>query len=48
MAMEELDRATFLEQLIRRFEELRADPDAWREIEAERAVEEGALRDQSR
>jgi cyclopropane-fatty-acyl-phospholipid synthase len=42
-----LERRVFFDQLSARYETLRADPDAWSEIEAERAVESGALRDRS-
>lgn len=44
-AAEALERRLFLDQLSTRYEALRADRDAWSEIEAERAVESGALRD---
>lgn len=38
----------FFESLNNRYAELRADESVWTEIEAERAVEEGTLRDSSR
>jgi hypothetical protein len=46
-AADALERRVFFDQLTARYETLRADPDAWSEIEAERAVESGALRDSS-
>jgi predicted transcriptional regulator len=47
-AVEALERTLYLDRLVSRFDELRDDPDAWREIEAERAIEAGALRDELR
>jgi predicted transcriptional regulator len=41
------ERRVFFEQLSTCYEELRADRAAWREIEAERAVESGALPDRA-
>ena len=46
-AVEALERNLFFETLNRRYEELRADPEAWAEIEQERRAEEGALGDPS-
>ncbi len=46
-AAEALERRLFFDQLSARYEALRADDDAWKEIEAERTVESGALRDRS-
>lgn len=44
-AADALERRVFFDQLSDRYESLRSDPETWSEIEAERAVEEGALRD---
>ncbi len=46
-AVDALERRVFFDRLSDRYEVLRADPDAWSEIEAERATEAGALRDRS-
>jgi len=46
-AIEALERRMFFELFSDRYEALRADTDAWHEIEAERAIEAGALRDRS-
>jgi hypothetical protein len=46
-AAEALERRVFFDQLAARYEVLRNDPGAWSEIEAERAVESGTLRDRS-
>ena len=46
-AADALERRVFFDELSARYEELRATPDAWAEIEAERAVEAHALRDDS-
>jgi hypothetical protein len=46
-AADALERRVFFDQLSAGYEALRADRDAWGEIEAERAVEGGALRDSS-
>ncbi len=46
-AADALERRVFFDQLSAGYEALRADPDAWSEIEAERALESGALRDRS-
>jgi hypothetical protein len=39
------ERSAFFEQLASRYEALRVDKAAWREIEAERALEAGTLND---
>jgi hypothetical protein len=41
------ERRVFFDNLNAAFARLRQDPVAWREIEAERAIEAGALRDRS-
>lgn len=46
-AAEALERRLFFEKLSSSFETLRADPEAWAEVEAERAIESGALADRS-
>jgi predicted transcriptional regulator len=46
-AADALERRVFFDQLSTRYEELRDEPQAWSEIEAERAVETGALGDRS-
>ncbi len=46
-ALDALERRVFFEGLNARYAELRADEASWTEIEAERAIEEGALRDRS-
>jgi hypothetical protein len=46
-AADALERRVFFDQLSARYEELRADSAAWREIETERHAEGGALRDHS-
>jgi predicted transcriptional regulator len=46
-AADALERRVFFDQLSVRYEVLRADPDAWNEIEAERSLESGTLRDRS-
>ena len=46
-ALDALERRVFFEGLNARYAELRGDEAAWPEIEAERAIEEGALRDTS-
>ena len=46
-AADALERRLFFDQLSSRYEALRADPQAWGEIEAERAVEAKALADSS-
>jgi len=46
-AADALERRVFFDQLAAGYEALRADSDAWGEVESERAVESGALRDSS-
>lgn len=46
-AADALERRIFFEQLSAGYERLRSDPREWEQIEAERAVESGALRDRS-
>jgi predicted transcriptional regulator len=46
-AADALERRVFFEQFSARYEALRDDASTWDEIEAERAVESGALRDSS-
>jgi len=46
-AADALERRVFFEQLSDRYESLRSDPSTWNEIENERAIEGGTLRDQS-
>ncbi|HSZ13765.1 MAG TPA: hypothetical protein VK790_06995 [Solirubrobacteraceae bacterium] len=46
-AADALERRVFFDQISSRYEALRADPGAWSQIEDERAVEAGALRDRS-
>jgi predicted transcriptional regulator len=46
-AADALERRVFFGQLAAGYEALRADSDAWGEIEAERAAESGTLRDSS-
>jgi hypothetical protein len=46
-AADALERRVFFDHLSARYELLRADPDAWGEIEAERTAESGTLRDRS-
>jgi hypothetical protein len=46
-AVDALERRVFFDQLSARYEVLRNDPGAWSEIEAERTVESGTLRDRS-
>ena len=46
-AADALERRLFFDQLDARYAELRADPDAWAEIEVERSLEDGALGDGS-
>ena len=44
-AADALERRVFFDQMAARYESLHADAATWREIEAERTVESGALRD---
>jgi hypothetical protein len=46
-ALDALERRVFFESANARYAQLRADERAWAEIEAERAAEEGAIRDRS-
>lgn len=46
-AADALERRVFFDQLSAGFESLRADPQAWSEIEAERELEGRALADRS-
>ena len=46
-AADALERRVFFDQLSSRYEDLRANPDAWSQIEDERTLEAGALRDRS-
>lgn len=46
-AADALERRVFFDQLSTRYEALRADPQAWSEIEAERTAESNTLHDRS-
>lgn len=46
-AADALERRVFFNQFAARYETLRADPQTWGEIEAERAVETSSLADRS-
>ncbi len=46
-AADALERRFFFDQLSARYQELRANPDTWRAIEAERMAEGAALHDHS-
>ena len=46
-AADALERRLFFDRLDARFEELRRDAHAWDEIQGERRLEAGALRDRS-
>jgi len=46
-AADALERRLFFDRLDARYDELRSDPDAWAEIEAERSLEDGAVNDGS-
>lgn len=46
-AADALERHVFFDKLSARYEVLRDDASAWREIEAERGAESGALNDSS-
>jgi predicted transcriptional regulator len=46
-AADALERRMFFDRFASRYEDLRADSAAWSEIEAERAVESGAVGDRS-
>jgi hypothetical protein len=47
-AADALERRLFFDQLSKRYQELRGDPAAWAEVEAERRAEGRAWRDRSR
>ncbi len=47
-AVDALERQVFFADVNERYEQLRADPEAWAEVEHERAIEGAALRDASR
>lgn len=47
-ALDALERRRFFAVFNSRYGELRQDAEAWKGVEAERAVEAGALRDSSR
>jgi predicted transcriptional regulator len=44
-AVDALERTSFFDAMNGRYAELRSDPATWREVEDERALEEGALGD---
>lgn len=46
-AVDALERKIFFAAMTDRFDELRADPQAWAEVDSERAVEGGVLADRS-
>ncbi len=46
-AADALERRVFFDRFSARYETLRTDPHAWAQIEAERALENGTLRDSS-
>jgi hypothetical protein len=46
-AADALERRLFFDQLSMRYDALRADREAWDEIEAERHLEAGSVRDRS-
>jgi hypothetical protein len=46
-AADALERQVFFDQFSARYDQLRTDPVAWAEVERERALESGALRDTS-
>jgi predicted transcriptional regulator len=46
-AADALERRLFFDRMDARYGELRSDPDAWDEIEAERSAEDGAIGDRS-
>lgn len=46
-AADALERRVFFDQMSARYQDLRADPIAWSEIEAERTAESGTLHDHS-
>jgi len=46
-AVEALERKVFFDDLNRRYQELRDDPEAWAQVEEERRAEERAVGDAS-
>ncbi len=46
-AADALERKLFFEQLNERYDQLRDEPTAWAEVQAERHVESGAVGDRS-
>lgn len=46
-AVDALERRVFFDQLAAGYDALRSDPTAWAELEGERALESGSLRDSS-
>ena len=46
-ALDALERRVFFDHLARRYHDLRRDPAAWSEIEAERRLEDGTAGDAS-
>ncbi len=46
-AADALERKLFFEQLNKRYDELRGEPDTWVPVETERQVESGAVGDRS-
>jgi hypothetical protein len=46
-AADALERRLFFDRLTVGYDALRADPDAWNKVEAERAAESAALRDRA-
>lgn len=46
-AADALERRLFFDQFATRYDELRADPAAWADLEGERAIESGATADSS-
>ncbi len=46
-AADALERRLFFDEFARRYEALRQDPSAWREIEVERAAEDATVVDRS-
>jgi len=47
-AVDVLERRLFFDQFTARYDELRADPAAWGEVQTERTIESGAKADRSR
>ena len=46
-AVAALERRVFFERFNTRYQALRADPDEWAALEAERGIEEGSIQDRS-